>query len=460
MRTHGSGELSNEGEAHRPARTVSTAPATPAAAPLSPMVPLTLQHSVGNAAVVQMLRRAGQLAVRHQHGDGCGHQQPEQAPVQRSAVQDVLSGKGSPLDAPVRQEMEARLGADFSDVRLHTGTTAQRSAAELGARAYTSGNHVVIGEGGGDHHTLAHELTHVVQQRQGAVAGTDNGSGLRVSDPGDRFEREAEANATRVMSGPAPERSIGAEREADTSTAARSGAAVQRYTNVEDNGQTLRVSENGLFLTYPETPYIWVREDAPAGSFSPALRRVDNNSVPWNGGTYFRNWLGGDVQQDCLHAAEEIINNRVRDLDWGEGEYSTIETTNNNYGPIENFGQKDATNRRQARQFAGPRNEMANPQPGEAFVIVATTPNPTLVMSQFHAGAVVARDGNDCVVLEAWSDGNSPPNLAAADSEIYTVGDFQRSFHSAYGSGPDTYFGMVGTTTVVIRPHPEVVNAP
>jgi ABC-type oligopeptide transport system ATPase subunit len=72
-----------------------------------------------------------------------------------------------------------------------------------GTSAYTSGSHVVIGEGGGGKHTLAHELTHVIQQRQGHVAGTDNGAGLRVSDPSDRFEREAEANARAVMSRPA-----------------------------------------------------------------------------------------------------------------------------------------------------------------------------------------------------------------------------------------------------------------
>ena len=102
--------------------------------------------------------------------------------------------------------MEARLGADFSDVRLHSDATARRSAAEVGARAYTSGSHVVIGEGGGDSRTLAHELIHVIQQRRGPVAGTDNGSGLRVSDPSDRFEKEAEAGAARAMSAPTPAR--------------------------------------------------------------------------------------------------------------------------------------------------------------------------------------------------------------------------------------------------------------
>lgn len=139
---------------------------------------LKLQRTAGNTAVTEM--------------------------IQRVTAHEVLRSPGSPLDEPVRAEMEARLGADFSSVRVHTDATARRSAAELGAKAYTSGEHVVIGDGGGDRHTLAHELTHVIQQRGGAVAGTDRGDGLRVSDPSDRFEREAEANATRVLRTPAP----------------------------------------------------------------------------------------------------------------------------------------------------------------------------------------------------------------------------------------------------------------
>ncbi|MGW0085402.1 eCIS core domain-containing protein [Streptomyces sp. NPDC003393] len=158
---------------------------------------LALQRFAGNAAVARSLE-----GERHRHDEGCGH-----APaVQRSAVHEVLRSGGTPLGGPLRAEMEARLGADFSDVRIHSGLTAQRSAEEIGARAYTSGSHVVIGAGGTDKHTLAHELTHVIQQRKGPVSGTDNGSGLRVSDPGDRFERAAEDNARRVMAGPVPVR--------------------------------------------------------------------------------------------------------------------------------------------------------------------------------------------------------------------------------------------------------------
>ncbi|MFD3663126.1 DUF4157 domain-containing protein [Streptomyces sp. NPDC058659] len=194
-----------------------------------------IQRTAGNSALVQLLHQAGHpwAQEQHQHTAGCGHQQntrAEQPAVQRSAVHDVLRSSGRPLDDATRTDMEARLGADFSDVRVHDDSAARASASEVGARAYTSGNHVVIGDGGGDGHTLAHELTHVIQQRQGPVAGTDNGDGLKVSDPSDRFEREAEANATRVMSGPAPTTVSRAAAERDQQATSTSDRAVQRMT--------------------------------------------------------------------------------------------------------------------------------------------------------------------------------------------------------------------------------------
>lgn len=173
--------------------------------PLTPATADVLQRSIGNAAVARMIEQE-----RHVHDPSCGHQESPTgtesgaAPVQRSSVHDVLRSPGRPLDEPVRTEMELRLGGTFDSVRVHDGASAARSASEIGARAYTSGDHVVLGRGGTDKHTLAHELTHVIQQRQGPVAGTDTGSGLRVSDPSDRFERAAEANATAALSRPLP----------------------------------------------------------------------------------------------------------------------------------------------------------------------------------------------------------------------------------------------------------------
>lgn len=80
-----------------------------------------------------------------------------------------VSGGGRPLAAPVREEMESRIGHDFGDVRVHDGAPAAGAAQALSARAFTVGNDIVFNAGeqapGGDKHLLAHELTHVVQQR-------------------------------------------------------------------------------------------------------------------------------------------------------------------------------------------------------------------------------------------------------------------------------------------------------
>jgi outer membrane protein OmpA-like peptidoglycan-associated protein len=155
---------------------------------------LALQRTLGNAA-------ASQVIAGWQQADP--DLEPDQSPGE--VVHDVLRSPGRPLGGAVRGDMEARLGADFSTVRLHTGPAASRSAAELNASAYTVGENVVLGGGSTDHTTLAHELTHVIQQRGGPVSGGDIGGGLRVSDPADPFERAAEDNARRAMSGPVPE---------------------------------------------------------------------------------------------------------------------------------------------------------------------------------------------------------------------------------------------------------------
>ncbi|MEU6806592.1 eCIS core domain-containing protein [Streptomyces neyagawaensis] len=168
---------------------------------LTPQSVLAPQGGIGNAAISRLL----ELQRHTDNGGCCDGPEPEDrrsgdAPIQRSTVHDVLRSPGKPLPEALRSEMEARLGANFRDVVIHDNAAAARSAVEVNADAYTANkNHIVVGPRGLNKRTLAHELTHVEQQRAGAVAGTDNGNGLRVSDPSDRFERAAEANATRVM---------------------------------------------------------------------------------------------------------------------------------------------------------------------------------------------------------------------------------------------------------------------
>lgn len=96
-------------------------------------------------------------------------------------------GPGRALDTATRAWFEPRFGVDFSNVRLHTGAHAAASARAFGAYAYTLGQDIVFGAGqyapGSDRgrRLLAHELTHVVQQRAHAPRRTHTGVGVRTS---------------------------------------------------------------------------------------------------------------------------------------------------------------------------------------------------------------------------------------------------------------------------------------
>ncbi|MEU3612216.1 DUF4157 domain-containing protein [Streptomyces sp. NPDC006872] len=195
----------------------------------------TLQRAVGNSAVGAMLQR----------------EQDEESPApQRSPVHEVVgSGSGQSLGADVRSDMEDKLGADFSDVRVHTGDAAHESAKSVGAHAYTVGNNVVFQRDAYDpsshagRTTLAHELTHVMQQRSGPVDGTTAPGGIRVSDPSDRYEREASANADRVMSAPTP----AAQATEGAVAAPGPSAMVQRESEEEEPADV-----QGLFVQRSE----------------------------------------------------------------------------------------------------------------------------------------------------------------------------------------------------------------
>ena len=92
------------------------------------------------------------------------------------SVQAVLHSPGRPLDAATRAFFEPRFGQDLSRIRQHSDPAAERSARDVGARAYTVGDRIVFGAGSfapqtrEGRHLLAHELAHAMQQRQGQLA--------------------------------------------------------------------------------------------------------------------------------------------------------------------------------------------------------------------------------------------------------------------------------------------------
>lgn len=111
-------------------------------------------------------------------------------------------GSGQALDTSIQKKMGESMGADFSGVRVHTGSESHALNEQLNAQAFTTGSDIFFREGAyspqssGGQELLAHELTHVVQQSAGAVGG--GGSTMAVNAPGDRFEQEAEAVAKAV----------------------------------------------------------------------------------------------------------------------------------------------------------------------------------------------------------------------------------------------------------------------
>jgi hypothetical protein len=92
---------------------------------------------------------------------------PVQVSPQFESTLNSLNSGGTPLDAQSRAFFEPRFGEDFSQVRLHTNTSAAHMAEALDAKAFTLGNNIAFGASStlADKNLLGHELAHVIQQR-------------------------------------------------------------------------------------------------------------------------------------------------------------------------------------------------------------------------------------------------------------------------------------------------------
>lgn len=136
--------------------------------------------------------------------------------VQRKAVdasdpsESVVSlptTSGVPLPEEVRASMEKRFGVDFSQVRVHTDASTNRTAADLKARAFTQQHNIYFANGYYEPGSqtglglLAHELAHVVQQRGGRFPATTSS---RVAQTRSQLEHEAEQIEQSVQASAAP----------------------------------------------------------------------------------------------------------------------------------------------------------------------------------------------------------------------------------------------------------------
>ncbi len=183
---------------------------------------VTLQRSIGNAQVSRMLaqREQPEEEILAKHDTESHHSAPEVG-LEGGQISDDLSGRinskrggGSSLDAGTQARMEESFGSSFDDVRIHTDTEADSLNRSVSAKAFTTGTDIFFSEKASpnDSQLLAHELTHVVQQR-----GAATGSGpMTVGPAGDTHEVAADSAASSVASGS----TASAQREEDPALAA------------------------------------------------------------------------------------------------------------------------------------------------------------------------------------------------------------------------------------------------
>jgi hypothetical protein len=147
-----------------------------------------LASAVGNQAFSALARQGAGILP-----DGRAH------PDVESAISQTR-GSGQKLDDGSREKVGGQLGDSLDDVKVHTDDHANQLATSVSARAFTTGSDIYFAKG--EHNPgstdgqqlLAHELTHVVQQRGASTSGP-----LTVSQPGDALENEAEATAGDVV---------------------------------------------------------------------------------------------------------------------------------------------------------------------------------------------------------------------------------------------------------------------
>lgn len=142
-----------------------------------------------------------QLAATLGLGPNPEEAQPRDADATQAAdAAAAAASGGDTLDESTRSLMESRFGEDFSGVRIHSDLSAGQAAESAQAQAFTVGDHIVFGPGQfapdspEGQHLLAHELAHVVQQRE------QTGS---VGDERET-ERDAQEAAHEVESGGTP----------------------------------------------------------------------------------------------------------------------------------------------------------------------------------------------------------------------------------------------------------------
>ncbi len=195
------------------ARVQTRAPAADTAGPQQqrPVASLQPVSGMGNQALLRRRAKSAAPACGIPAGKGA-------VPfgVAPDSVHQALAAAGQPLDTAARAFLAPRFGRDFSDVRVHTGADAARSASDIDAAAYTVGADIVFGDGAYAPATsdglrlIAHELAHVAQadgtrrdgrqlRRQSLKLRNGHELGVALPAPTNNTKQDAADALTRLL---------------------------------------------------------------------------------------------------------------------------------------------------------------------------------------------------------------------------------------------------------------------
>ncbi len=154
----------------------------------------------------------------------------------RAAARAISDDAPKNLDVQTRARMEALTGADLGDVRIHTGPIAEEIAEGAGARAFAlNDSDIFFGRdefsttSRGGKALLAHELSHVADNRQGAFPS--------MKRPMVENESEARAERAEAMSLALEESSVAEVEKV---------VHLERIEEVEEEGMSLEEKKRWL----------------------------------------------------------------------------------------------------------------------------------------------------------------------------------------------------------------------
>ncbi|AYG78346.1 hypothetical protein DWB77_00453 [Streptomyces hundungensis] len=291
----------------------------------------------------------------------------------------------------------------------------------------------------------------------------------RLSDPGDRFERKAEANARRAMASSPVQRD--AVETAQERTPTLGPAVVQRYHQgilraPDHEVLNLKVSATGqyfMIVNEYDTTTIWGSTNAAAPRYCRPTEQqnvtltlqVGNDTLT---GVYTEYEPETTFLADCSHTAEEIMHRKR--LLMGQ-DASRIRSGAVFGGDGHNGNIREAVTYAQNR---GVGNGEERPDPGEAFSIIETQwdmedadHEDASPMNEsgwpYHVAAVVAMDGDDRIAIEQTVGSSDAVQHQGYEGiiDIYTSGSLAggaalpASFHGRHGGA----FSQGGVTVTL-----------